>query len=94
MAGLQEALHHYPRRAAELPADLACDADELEAAPGVQCTSTAPLASIRDHHGVEPRHPRDLDQVGEQERADAATTHSPIDVDRVLDGRRWAARSL
>ena len=64
MAGLQEALHHRDvEPAVELAADLAFDADELEATLGVQRPRSRPAGLDAGHHGVEPRGPGDLDEA-------------------------------
>ena len=62
--GQSRQLHHGDvEPAVELAADLALDADELEAAPGVQGPSGRAGGLDAGHHGVEARRPGDVDEV-------------------------------
>ena len=89
--GLEQELHHGDvEPAVELAADLALDADELEAAPGVERPRRRSRGLDAGDHGVEPRRPGDRRRAGS-----AAPCRSPrpgATGRRTRSPRRWCGR--
>ncbi len=71
---------------AELPPDLALDANELEAVPLVKREACFLSVDHSSEHGVEAVGGRTLDQGSEKGIANALSVVVAMDIDRVLDG--------